>query len=233
MANEMKTYLVKEYGAWSVLTISAFTGLGVSREYSWKVIPVFLALGLLVNSKQAYTTWASRGGNKQAFGIFLAQVVVAAGIFIAIFNTDTLTLLPLLVFPSAYLLMRRFAGEHALLTELLGFLVLSLAAVIMKFLFFGGLDVRLFVAVAFYFMGGVFKVKALLSNTVKDRIVSLLYIVVAVFAYQGMHNPLIVLLPLADNLVSAIIPYKVNLQTTGWIEVAKSMVFLGLMVAFY
>jgi hypothetical protein len=233
MRENIRAIFLKEYGAWSVLTISGLIGLGVSREYSWKVIPVFIALGLLTNSKQAYTTWVSRAKDKRAFGVFLAQVVVATGIFIAVFGSDILRLLPLLTFPAAYLLMSRIAGEHALLTELLGFIVLSLAAVVMKFLFFGGVDVRLFVAVAFYFMGGVFKVKALLSNKTKDRIVSLLYIVVAVFAFRGMHNPLITLLPLVDNLVLAIAPYKVKLQTTGWIEVGKSVVFLGLMIAFY
>jgi hypothetical protein len=129
--------------------------------------------------------------------------------------------------------MRRLVGEHALVTELMGFLVLSLASVIMKFLFFGGLDVRLFVAVAFYFMAGVFKVRALLTDKTKDRIVSLLYIAAAAFAYRGMHISLIILLPLFDNLVAAIAPYRVKLQTTGWTEVGKGVVFLGLLAALY
>jgi hypothetical protein len=233
MRDHIKAFFLKEYGAWSVLIVSALTGLGVSREFSWKVIPVFLALGLLVNSKQAYTTWVSQAENKQVFGIFLAQVVVAAGIFVAVYGSDIIILLPLLVFPAAYFLAKWLLGEHFIVTELLGFVVLSLAAVIVKSVIFGGLDVRLFVAVAFYFMAGVFKVKALLSNKTRDRIVSLLYIGVAVFAYRGMHIPIIILLPIVDNFISAIAPYKVKLQTTGWIEVAKSLVFLGMMVAFY
>jgi hypothetical protein len=233
MSFEPRSFILKEYGAWSVLIISALIGLGVSRTFSWPVVPVFLALCLLLNSKQAHALWAYRSGNMQAFGLFIAQVVIAGCIFVAVFRGDVLTLLPLLVFPAAYFLMRWFSGEHFIVTELLGFVVLSLAAVIVKFVLFGGVDVRLFVAVAFYFMAGVFKVKALLSDRARDRIASLLYVPVALVAYRGMHVPLIILLPLFDNLVSAIVPYKLTLQATGWIEVGKSVLFLWLMIAFY
>ena len=230
---EMKHYIVKEYGLWSVLIVSALVGVGVSRAFSWGIIPLLLALGLLANSKQAYSLWAAKTGDKQAFGIFFAQVFIATGIVVALFRDDVLFLLPFLIFPAAYLLVKKLFGEHFILTELLGVVILSLAAVIAKFQLFGGIDVRLFVGVAFYFMASVFKVKALLSNKTKDRVVSVLYLGIAVFAYQRMHISLIVLLPLLDNLVAAIVPYKVKLQTTGWIEVAKSVVFLGLMIGFY
>jgi hypothetical protein len=233
MNSDLRNWFLREYGAWSVLIISALAGLGVSKEFSWKAVLILIALSLLVNSKQAYTTWAYQAANKRLFFGFLLQVLVAGGVFVAVFGDDIFTLVPLLFFPVAYLLLCRLAGEHALSTELLGFLVLSLAAIIMKFLMFRGLDVRLFVAVACYFMAGVFKVKALPAHKTKDRIASLLYIMAAAFAYRGMHIPLIILLPLLDNLVAAVAPYRVKLETTGWIEVGKGVVFLGLLTAFY
>lgn len=48
----------------------------------------------------------------------------------------------------------RFAGEHFVLTEVLGFALMRLAAVLAKFLITGGIDVRLFIAVALYFGAG-------------------------------------------------------------------------------
>jgi len=233
MSNDMRSYFLKEYGAWSVLIISALTGLGVSRAFSVHVIPVFLALALLVNAKQAYSTWTSQSGGKRAFVLFIMQVLIAAAVFIMVFGKDVFTLLPLLFFPTAYLLMRKTIGEHALLTELVGFVVLSLASIIVKFTLFGGIDVRLAVGVSFYFMAGVFKVKAMLSKTIKGRGISLLYVTSAVLAYRGMHIPLMILLPLLDNIIVAAAPYRVKLQTAGWIEVAKSMIFLILMIGLY
>lgn len=233
MQNELKKYVVKEYGLWSVLIVSALVGLGVSNAFTWQIIPLLFALGLLANAKQAYTIWAAGHEDKRSFGSFAAQVIFAIGILIPLFGHDLPALFPLLVFPLAYLLMRRFFGERFLLTELLGIVVLNLAAVVVKFQLHGELDVRLFAAVACYFMASSFKVKALLSKAISDRGWSVLYLGFALFAYYGMHLTLIILLPLLDNLLAALVPYQVKLKTTGWIEVAKSLLFLGLMMQFY
>jgi len=53
MKPEGKGYILKEYGSWSVLTVAFLIGLGVTRELPWQALPLFIALGLLVNSKQA------------------------------------------------------------------------------------------------------------------------------------------------------------------------------------
>jgi hypothetical protein len=127
----------------------------------------------------------------------------------------------------------KLGGEHFILTELLGFALISLAAVLAKFLIVEGVDVRLFVAVALYFTAGVFKVKAVLFRKAKDRVYTVLYVLFAVYAYHRFHISLLILLPLADNLIVAATLYKVKLQTTGWIEVAKSLLFLGLMIAYF
>jgi len=233
MRGEARGYFLKEYGSWSVLIVSYITGLSVSRGFTWLELPLLLALALLINSKQAFTKWLR---NREADGsglIFIGQTAIAAVILVAVFGSDVSLLLPLLVFPAAYLLMSRLAGEHALLTEVLGFTLISLAAVLAKFLITGGVDVRLFVAVVFYFTAGVFKIRALLRKRISDRILTALYVLVAFIMYQGFHIPRIILLPLADNLVAAAFLYKVSLRTTGWIEVGKSVLFLALMIAFY
>lgn len=233
MKSELKSYFLKEYGAWSVLITSYLIGLGVSRAFSWQAIPVFLALGLLINSKPAFAKWNRETDDTQSLVIFLVQIVAAGAILLAVFGSDVVTLLPLLIFPLCYLAMTKLAGEHFILTELLGFVLISLAAVLAKFLLTGGVDVRLLAGVAFYFMAGVFKVKALLLKKPSDRILAALSVVFAALVYRGMHIPMIILLPLVDNLVVAAVPYKVKLQTTGWIEVAKSVAVLALFIYYY
>lgn len=233
MRNEAKSYFLKEYGSWSVLIISFLIGIGTSRSFSWQVVPLFLALALLVNSKQALTRWMRRAEDRVSLLIFLGHIVVATILFFLVFGNDIPMLLPLLVFPAAYLVTSKIAGEHFILTEVLGFVLLSLAAILAKFLLTGGLDVRLFVGVALYFTAGVFKVKTLLLKKTRDRVLSVLYIVFTVYAYRRFHIPLIILLPLVDNLIVAVAPYRMKLKTTGWTEVAKSLVFLGLLLYHY
>jgi hypothetical protein len=233
MRPEGKGYILKEYGSWSVLTVASLAGLGVSRAFPWQAVPLFLALGLLINSKQAYAKWMRGKGDRAPLLVFLGQVAVATAVLLALFSESLPQVLPLLVFPVAYLLMNRFAGEHHVLTELLGFALLSLAAVLAKFLVVQGVDVRLFAATALYFTAGVFKVKAVLFRKTRDRILAVLYILLSSIVYKRFQIPLVILLPLAENIVMAATLYKVRLQTTGWIEVAKSLAFLGLMIAYF
>jgi len=233
MKPEGKGYILKEYGSWSVLTVAFLIGLGVSRAFPWQAIPLFLALGLLINSKQAYTKWVRKTEDRTPLGIFLLQITVAALILVVLFRGGMPQLLPLLVFPTAYLLMNRFAGEHFVATELLGFALLSLSAVLAKFLVVQGVDVRLFVATALYFTAGVFKVKAVLFKKMRDRVLTVLYVLFTLYAYGRFHIAAIVLLPLVENIIMAVTLYKVRLQTTGWIEVVKSLAFLGLMMYYF
>jgi hypothetical protein len=230
MRPETKGYILKEYGSWSVLTVAFLIGLGVSRAFPWQALPLYTALALLINSKQAYTKWTRQPSERKHLGVFLGQVVTASVFLFALFAGSLLQVLPLLVFPAAYLLMNRIAGEHHVLTELLGFALLSLAAVLAKFLVVQGVDVRLFVATALYFTAGVFKVKAVLLRKMRDRFLTVLYVLFALYAYQRFQIASLVLLPLTENVVMAISLYKVRLQTTGWIEVAKSLAFLALMI---
>jgi YwiC-like protein len=233
MRIEARGYILKEYGSWSVLVISYLIGIGVCHAFTWSLLPLFFALALLINSKQSFMKWARKTDDRKSFMVFLVQIIGAAAMLAAIFGSDITRLLPLLVIPAAYLLSNKLVGEHYLVTELLGFALISLAAVLAKFLLTEGLDVRLFVGVALYFMAGVFKVKVALFKKVKDRIFTALFIFFTVYAYLRFYIPVIVLLPLVDNLLAAAVPYKVKLQTIGWIDVAKSILFLILFVSYY
>ena len=233
MRGEVSGYFLKEYGSWSVLIVAFLTGLGVSKGFVWAALPVFVALGLLINSKQAFMRWSRRTADRTALAVLLGQIIVGSGILLIVFQEGLPLLLPLLVFPAAYLLSNKLGGEHSILTELLGFALLSLAAVLARFLIVQGVDVRLFVATALYFTAGVFKVRSLLRRRPLDRLLTVLYVLFAAYAYHRFHIAYLILLPLADNVIAAATLYKVRLQTTGWIEVAKSLLFLGLMIAFF
>jgi hypothetical protein len=233
MRTEARGYFLKEYGSWSVLIIAYLIGLGVSHAFSWAAIPLFLALGLLINSKQAFMKWVRRTGDRTSLTVFLGQIAVAVAILVGVFRGDIPRLLPLLIFPALYLFMNKLKGEHFVLTEVLGFTLLSLAAVLAKFLLTDNLDMRLFLGVALYFSAGVFKIKAVLLKKTRDRVLTAIAVVVAAVVYHLMHIPIIILLPLVDNLIVAAVLYRVKLQTTGWIEVAKSLTFLGLFISYY
>jgi len=233
MRPEIKGYFLKEYGAWSVLITVCLIGVGVSRAFYWTLIPLFLALGLLINSKQAYMKWIRRTEDRKSLAIYLGQIIAAAFILISIFTSDIPRLLPLLIVPAAYLFMNKVKGEHFILTEVLGFALLSLAGVLVKFLLTDSLDIRFFLAVALYFTANVLKVKTMLLRKMRYRVLTALYAVFAVFVYWWMNIPVIVLLPLADNIIVAATLYKVKLQTVGWMEVAKSLMFLGLFSYYY
>ena len=233
MKPEGKGYFLKEYGSWSVLIVAYGIGLGVSRAFPWQAVPVLFALALLINSKQAYTKWVRQRTVRRHLLVFLGQLAAAAVILIPVYGPGIPQLLPLLVFPAAYLLLNRFAGEHFVLTELLGFALLSLAAVLAKFLVVEGVDVRLFVATALYFTAGVFKVKSVLLKKTLDRVLTVVYVLFAAYAYRRFQISFIILLPLVENIFMALTLYKVRLQTTGWIEVVKSLLFLALMAAYF
>jgi hypothetical protein len=233
MRFEIKEYLLKEYGAWSVLITASVIGVGVSRTFSWTLVPLFLALGLLINSKRALTKWMRRREDTTSGTIMLGQICIAALILLTIFGTEIPRLLPLLIVPAAYLLIYKISGEHFVLTEILGFALISLAALLVKFLLTDGLDMRLFAGLTLYFIANVFKVKTMLQRTMQYRILTVLAVILAAIVYWRMHIPIIVLLPLADNIVAAGTLYKVKLQTVGWMEVLKSLLFLGLFISAY
>lgn len=232
MRNRSRGYILQEYGSWSVLVVAWLSGCGVARACGPRSLALLIGLAFLVNSKQALAVWM-RSSRRQALWVMLAQMAAGAATLFALFGGDSMTLLPLLAIPAAYLASNKIVGEHAIITELLGFALLSVAALLAHNLSSRLLDLRLYAAVALYFTAGVFKIRAVLTSRMLYRILTVVYALFATAAYQQLRVPLIVLLPLAENALAAVTLYKVKLQTTGWIEVAKSLAFLGLLIGTY
>ena len=231
MRNETKGYILKEYGAWSVLIIAYLIGLGVSRGSTWQAIPVFIALALLINSKQPFMKWSRRPSARKPPRHF-SRPYRCCSIHPSDRFWEQHPHAPAAArLPAAYLAMNRLAGEHFVLTEALGFVLLSLAAVLAKFTITGGVDIRPRCRGALFYCRRVQGQGGAPEKT-RDRVVMVLYVVFAAIVYQRFHIALIALLPLVDNPIVAASLYRVKLQTTGWIEVGKSLLYLMLM-AFY
>ncbi|MHB8881598.1 MAG: YwiC-like family protein [Thermodesulfovibrionales bacterium] len=228
-------YFLKEYGSWGVMTMSYVAGLVAARQVTIHALAGFLSLALLINAKQALSVWMrTPPGKRYAPGMFfILQVLVASALLIPLFQQYGLVaLLPFALFPVVYLLSLKILGEHALCTEVLGFILLSLSSLVAKAAVGGGLDARLFFVVAVFFSAGVFRVRIQLKKEFSYRAIMIAYVALAIFLFLSIGcNPLL-LLPLADNLIFAVVRYRVGLPTTGWIEMTKGFVFLLLLAVF-
>jgi len=218
-------FLLKEYGSWSVMLISFLAGILISKKITPSSIVSLLSLCLYINSKQAFTIWI-RQKDRRAFYLFSGQTLVATILILTAFSSDSLKIMPFVSIPIIYLLSLRFSGEHALITELMGFAVLTLSSLIARFSVTGVIDLSLYIATALFFMAGVLKVRIQLKKRMSDRVAMIFYIFIAMALYYSIDMPLIILLPLIDNLIFSLTLYRVRLATTGWIEVAKSISFL-------
>lgn len=217
------------------MTLSFLAGIFVSGTVSPKALSAFVAVSLLINSKQALTIWlrSERDGAAGFMSVFLLQAGLASVILLHILGRSVVEFLPFVAVPLAYVLLNRFTGEHAIYTEAAGFASLAIAAPISKFLCTGQLDTRLYISVAVFFCAGVFKVRIRLRKGIRERFAMGLYLGSAASVYYAIKSPLLALLPLADNLIFAITPYKIKLRATGWAEVMKGVTFLALMYFFY
>ncbi len=231
----MHRYFLKEYGSWGVMTMAYLAGLAAARQVNMNALAGFLALVLLINAKQAVTVWLRTASTErlEPAMIFGLQILSAALLLWPLYNRySLLQLLPYTAFPAAYLLSLRFLGEHAIVTEVLGFMLLSLAALVAKAIVGSGLDIHLFIAATVFFVAGVLRVRIQFTKKFRYRVAMICYAGAAAGLFFGMGYRVLLLLPFIDNLVFALTLYRVSLQSTGWIEMAKGVAFLLLMAAF-
>jgi hypothetical protein len=231
----MKRYLLKEYGAWGVMLMAYAAGLVVSGKCGMRALAALLALALLINAKQSFTVWmrSAAADKTMPLAVFLAQAALATALMTGVSGDKIMQLMPYAAVPFAYLLCLKLLGEHALSTEVLGFVLLSLSSLIGKFAAAGELDPRLFLAVAVFFTAGVFKVRIQLRKAMRYRVLMAAYLIVSAVLYITAGLPLLLLTPLADNLVFAVTLYRAGLRTTGWVEVSKGLAFLVLLAFSY
>lgn len=217
------------------MTMAYLAGLVAARQVNLRALAGFLALALLINAKQAVTIWMLTASKERVVtGMVFGLHVLCASVLLYPLYKDygLLQLLPYAAFPAAYLLSLRFLGEHAVVTEMLGFILLSLAALVAKAIVGSGLDKGLFIVVAVFFVAGVFRVRIQLKKKIRYRVAMFCYVGIAAGLFYGMGHRVLLLLPFVDNLVFAFTLYRVSLQATGWIEMAKGFAFLLLMAAF-
>jgi hypothetical protein len=217
------------------MTMAYLTGLVSARQVNMKAFAGFFALALLINAKQAVTIWMRTAAKKRiAPGmIFAIQILIASALLFPLYQQyEIFSLLPFALFPAAYLLSLKVFGEHAIGTEVLGFVLLSLAALAAKAVVGSGLDTSLFIVVAVFFVAGVFRVRIKLNKKLRSRVVMSSYVGLAAGFFYLMDYRIVLLLPLVDNLVFALTCYRVGLQATGWIEMTKGFAFLLLIAVF-
>jgi hypothetical protein len=227
----LKQYVLREYGSWGVMILSYLTGLAVSGRTTAGALTVFIALSLYINSKQAFVLWMRRRGETPSISlaIFAVQVLAATVMLLTVLRASLGLLMSYALAPLVYLLCLKFLGEHLLFTEISGFVLLSLSALLAKLATTGVLDPALFAAVAIFFTAGVFKVRVRFRKDILHRALMVIYIGFALLVYRLISVPVLVLIPLIDNLVFSITLYQAKLRSTGWLEVLKGIVFLLLM----
>lgn len=230
---KLSRYFLKEYGSWSVMVFSYLTGLLVNGRVNTKVIVPLLAISLFMNSKQALMMWWREGHQRICLNVFIAQILFASLILIIFFDGLIVRLLPYISIPLIYVSLLLFAGEHKIYTEISGFATLTLSTLIAKLAVTGDIDLRLYIGVAIFFIAGVFKVKVQLKKGLFEKALMILYIAFAFYTYLLIDIPVIVLLPLIDNIIFSIIFYRVKLKAIGWIEFLKGVIFLLLMGLYY
>ncbi len=186
----------------------------------------FVGLSLIVNSKQALTTYWRGRKDEFALLVFIFQVLAGGVIILIVTGTGILGFLPWGVVPLLYTISLLFSGEHKLRTEVLGFATLTLSVLPAEYISSGGFSPALYIATFLFFTSGVFKVRVHLRRGKKERLMMISYLGCTVFLYTLMGLSLIVLIPLSENLLHALGLYRQKLRTVGWMEVLKGVVFV-------
>ena len=213
------------------MTLAFLTGLLICRRVAPDTLAAYVSLLLLINSKQTFvplfkgrTGWGSR-----VFLVLALQVVVAAVLLALSLGRQTAALLPYVFLPVLYLISLKMLGEHNIMTELSGFATLSAASVVSVLTVSGDADIRVFIAVAVFFMAGVLKVRVQLRRGMSNRLTMAFYVLVSLVVFKLIHAPLVALLPLSENLWFSLAPYRSTVKTTGRVEALKGIVFVILM----
>jgi hypothetical protein len=168
------------------------------------------------------------GKDREHLGWFLFFALAGSALLIP-FLVDW----PFIVFVSfllvlSYLVFVLRNKEHYLLAELNGFALLTLSAPIVYFVVTGDISWKLYAAVLIYFAAGVLKVRVKVKKTLPYRVLMVIYCLAAPPFYYCLEIPVVLLLPLLENIVSVILMREERLRTIGNIELIKGAVFLVL-----
>lgn len=239
----MKIPIVREWGSWAVLfcSISAALIAGLltqpwerGRDFSNLTALTILGLTFLVNSKNPLAAaLRTRWEKKEHVFWFLFFSVSGLALLVPflIEGIKTFLIFSVLVFSYAILLYK--GKEHNIFTELNGFALLTLSAPVVYFTVTGELSLRLYAAVLLFFGAGVFKVRVRIRKTLRYRWIMALYCAGAVIVYHLLDIHILILLPLTENVVSALLMRDETLRATGYTELVKGIVFIILIGFFW
>jgi len=240
----MKIPIVKEWGSWAVFIFSCTAGIvtGFStypwqtgRDFSVAALLSILGFVFLINAKSPLSSVLRSKGQRKEHLLWFLFFSFAGFALLIPFLTDGLKLF--LFFPPlvlAYAVLLSLGKEHNILTELIGFALLTLSAPIIYFVITGEMSLRLYLAVYMFFAAGVFKVRARIKRTSAYRWLMVLYCAVSftVFFYY-LNISAVVLLPLFENVASVLWMRGEKLRTTGNTELLKGVVFTVLLGFFW
>lgn len=212
--------------------LSFLIGILISKSFNLNSLLSLLSVFLFVNSKQAFTIWI-RQKDPMVLYILSGQIVLGTVLVLFAYSSEAIRLIPFAIIPLIYIASLYLLGEHAVITELIGFATLTIATPLARFSVSGSIDLPLYIAITIFFMAGVLKVRVQLRKGSKERLVMVTYILIAFMVYSLLKIHIIMLLPLIDNIIFAFTLYRVKLSTTGWIEVVKSILFVILSISFY
>ena len=250
----MKIPVVKEYGSWAVFGSSCLAALSAGlmtsprdsdREFTIITFMTILGLMLLINAKvpfsslirsKAFTeSGESETGNRNKENLywFLFFMLAGLGLLIPFLINGFSYFIGFSLLIVSYSILMVKGKEHYLIAEINGFALLTLSAPIIYFTVTGDISMRIYAAVLLFFIAGVLKVKIRSKKTPVYRIAMICYCIAALIIFHFLDIFLILLVPLLENVISAIWMRDEKLKTVGDIELAKSIIFIVLIGFFW
>ena len=245
----MKIPIVKEYGSWAVFGSSCLAALcaglmtrpwSSGREFTATTFMTILGLILLINAKvpfssllrsKAFTeSGESETGNRNKENLywFLFFMLAGSGLLIPFLINGFKYFIGFSLLVVSYSIFMDKGREHYLIAEINGFALLTLSAPIIYFTVTGDISMRIYAAVLLFFIAGVLKVKVRIRKTPVYRIAMICYCMAALIIFHVLDISLILLVPLSENVLSAIWMRDEKLKTVGDIELAKGIIFIVL-----
>lgn len=238
----MRIPIVKEWGSWVVFFSSCLAGLitGLKtrpwlngREFVSVTVLTVLGMAFLINAKNPLAS-AIRTKGKKEHVLWLLLFTLTGFVLLLPFLVEGVTaFLIFVILIASYSILLSFGKEHHLATELNGFALLTVAAPAVYFAVTGEMSWRLYLAVTAFFSAGVFKVRLRLRKTLLYRWIMILYSAAVSVVFYSLDIPVIILLPLIENILSAVWMREEKLRTTGNIELAKALLFIILLWLFW
>ncbi len=226
----MKGYLLKEYGSWTVTGVAFLVGVVYWTTPDYRsLLSLLLATFLFINSKQAMVLWIKRGQRRGLLG-FLTQIALS-GLMILLAGPPLAPLFYGVSISALYLFLFHRLGEHHILTETVGFGVLTLPALVISAMN-GHLYWRLYLVAWLFFVAGVLRVRVQLTKTTLYRVLMVLYPILLAVAFPLLGYTPLTVLPLIENVAYSLLLYPMKLRCTGWTELTKAVLLLLVIMTF-